>query len=143
MVSTLVVGAGVFALGALVSGFLGELGKDAYALLKTKLIDLFASKDESIDGPERLIILQLFVDYKGHARELNLIVRNPDAEKINWLLSEGLVELERLAPLFMASQTDVAKIVAEYNGVEVIILFGVTMDAVPLEPRGGQKRLPT
>ena len=127
-ISTLVVGAGVFAVAAFSKGFFGALGKDAYEALKGGLKRVF----EGVSGDDKLLIMKIFVDFCDQAREVDLVLKNPSASDIDWLLGKGLFQIEQVVPKILEHRPDIAKIVAVYEDGTLQIQYGMTTDALPL-----------
>lgn len=127
---------GVFLIcaGAAVTAFAATfaklLAKDAYNLLKNKLKDIFA---RFTDGEEEKILqISITSEMDGYRFEAQLLATNPQPEDFEFLLTDALVQMDRIVQRIRVKDQRIRRVVFEVEGREVVLKFGVRSDAVPL-----------
>jgi hypothetical protein len=125
--SAIVLGAGVFAISGIASGFLQRLGEDIYVGLKRRL--LIATQPRQ--GGDRLIQFQCGVQGPTGIVTVDLILANPSEDSIAFLLGDGLHQLDTLVRETIAAHPRAAKVTAQIDGPRVRLLYWVRDDGVP------------
>jgi hypothetical protein len=114
------------------TGFLQKWGADTWDLVKRNLSRLFQRKRE--EAREYLLVFRFTVRDGSHVLCLETFLSNPTENDVSLFLQEGLEELERLTPEFLASHPYLRKIVCEYANRKLTVKYGMRKDAVPLLP---------
>ncbi|MEN6370058.1 MAG: hypothetical protein ABFD77_10255 [Thermotogota bacterium] len=131
-ISVLTIGVG-FALGAVATGFLRQLGEDSYATLKGRLAELFARQTGRREGTS-ILSLDVTVEKDGKRMVIQVLAENPGKGEIDALLGDGLAQVDAISERFFATAEDVPKLVCRLQDGRVTPTFGVRRDCVPLSP---------
>jgi hypothetical protein len=130
---------GTFILGAIASGFFGQIGADVYTAVKEKLQAIVRRRrgDLAACVPPRefLFVFKAFVENGGQHCLVDVIITNPHAEDVAWLLESGLRELDVVVPMVLSAAPDVRRLVLEVNDGNLYVSFGVRGDAAPIPLR--------
>jgi hypothetical protein len=124
---------GSFVLGAIASGFLGEIGTDGYNLLKKKLKDLFRRAPKNAER-DSLLIFRAFVRDSRGTVQVDIILSNPSDEDIERFFQFGLQRLEQMLPPLLEKRESIQRMVFEANGLKLEVKYGVRSDAAPVFP---------
>jgi hypothetical protein len=124
------IGLGTVAVGKFAGAFFSKLGSNAADALCAHLKEVFRRK--SSDGQVRLLRIELDFAHEGRQCRAEMIVTGPSESDIEGLLRDGLVEVDRLLPMYLA--TDVTRYVFEYASGQTVLKFAVRSDAVPVFP---------
>ncbi|MCA9935039.1 MAG: hypothetical protein KC415_13990 [Anaerolineales bacterium] len=127
---SLMILAASFAAGGIASGFLNKIGEDAWDLFKAKLIGLMNRKEQQ--NKERLLAFEFTVHQDDHLLYLETILANPTESDINKFLEEGLRRLDESTPRFFKRRHYLTKVVFEYKGDQLRVIFGLRKDGVPI-----------
>lgn len=128
-ISTLTVAAGIFAVGAIATGFLKKLGEDLYDRLKEALIKRYQEQKSS--APQ-LLDLRFTVLYKGDFVEIHVLLENPTGAEIEALFKSGLAKLDQILSRIDTGELRVAKFVFGYRDGQWTILYAVSYGCAPL-----------
>jgi hypothetical protein len=131
-ISTLVIGAGIFAFGAIAGGFFSRLGEDLYEGLKKVLASYFARTGQSA---HRIIDFCFTVDHREHFIEVHILVENPTPELLESLFSSHFAGIDDCISNFDQDDWAVARVVLKYQDGRLNLLYILRRDCVPLIPR--------
>jgi len=126
-ISTLLIGAGLFAVGAIATGFFSKLGADAYERLKRALIKYFRKKISS----EQILDFRFSVKQYNRTFEVHVLAVNPSEQKLNELFTSRFNGVDNLLVSLPLSESDIARIVLEYDKQRLLIRYAVKRDSVP------------
>lgn len=124
--------AGMFIAGAFFSGFFNQFGADVYEKFKYELKKLIAKKRKSVD--ETLFVFQAIIKRNDYFISVETIVTNPNDSDIDFLLLQGLNQLDKIVPPLIESSHDMSRFVFECSNGKIKLKFGVRNDAVPMYP---------
>ena len=125
-VATLVISAGIFAVGAIAAGFLGEIGADGYRQLKGHLRALFQDRIAILD-------FNFGLRTKYGDTEVHVVVDPPARDAIDGVFEAEFSELDLLVEDVIDRYADVAKIVAFWKDGSMTIGYVQRSDAFPVE----------
>ena len=126
-ISTLLIGAGVFVVGSIAKGFFSKLGSDAYERLKHALIKYFRKKISS----EQILDFRFSVKQHNRTFEVHVLVVNPSKQKLDELFISRFNGVDSLLVSLFLSESDVARVVLEYENQRLLIRYAVRSDSVP------------
>lgn len=126
-ISTLLICAGVFVVGSIAKGFFSKLGSDAYEGLKNALIKYFRKKISS----EQILDFCFSVKQYNRTFEVHVLAVNPSEQKLDELFTSRFSGVDNLLVSLPLSESDVAKIVLEYENQRLLIRYAVKGDSVP------------
>lgn len=126
-ISTILIGAGVFAVGAIATGFFSKLGADAYEMLKHALIKYFRKKISS----EQILDFRFSVKQYNRTFEVHVLAVNPSEQKLDELFTSRFNGVDNLLVSLSLSESDVARVVLEYENQRLLIRYAVRSDSVP------------
>ena len=135
-ISTLLIGAGVFVVGSIATGFFSKLGSDAYEGLKHVLIKYFRKKISS----EQILDFCFSVKQCNRTFEVHVLIVNPSEQKIDELFTNGFNGVDSLLFSLPLSESDVARVVLEYENQRLVIRYAVRSDSVPFMFVRAQKK---
>lgn len=121
---------GVFIAGGIAKGFLNKIGSDAAALFIQKIKAILK---RSSRPSEQLFCFQAYLD-AGSMIEVEVIMTNPSDEDIDDFMTYGLEKLDQIVPKYLNTDMSLRRMVLEFKRKELILIFGVRDDAVPLFP---------
>ena len=127
-ISTLLIAAGICALGSIAVGFFTKLGSDFYDKLKNALISYYRDNNSS----ERLLDFCFVTQQNNSTFEIHVLVVNPTEQKLNELFNSRFNEIDTRLSSLPLIDSDVAKIVFEYNNQKLLMLYAVRSDSVPV-----------
>lgn len=130
-ISILTIGS-AFVLGAILEGFLGEIGADAYRALKQKLIDIF--NEPPIEGQEKLFTFDTTISNGDKSVNVEIIITNPTVDDIQKFFDDGIKELDQVLPRHFENDPGFARIVFEYKADHLQIKFGILKNGIPVYP---------
>jgi hypothetical protein len=125
-IATLVVSAGVFAAGAIATGFIGQIGADAYKQVQHRLKALFEDREAILDfhfgvrGPSS--------DYEVH-----VLVDPPSSTALDGVFDSEFAELDRLVDNVVDRHKDVAKLVVFWRDGSMSFGYALRSDGFPVE----------
>ena len=90
------------------------------------------SEVELRENKERLLAFEFTVREDDHPLCLETILANPTESDINTFLQEGLRRLDESTPRFFKRRHYLRKVVFEYKGGQLRVIFGLRKDAVPI-----------
>lgn len=122
--------AGAFVLGGIASGFLGQIGSDAWATIKAKMLNVLSRKN--LRKGEQLVTFHAVIEREGYLLEVELVATNPTDDDLDRMVYQGLATLDRVVPSFIKSSPELRRLVFEIKGGEVELLFGVRKDCRPV-----------
>lgn len=135
-ISTIVIAAGVFAIGTLATGFLSKLGEEVYEGLKARLAAHF--QRTSSPSP-RILDFRFTVAHQGDFVEVHVLVENPTTrEQLEVLFSSNFAGLDALLLEFDHSKWAIAKFVLQYKNGQLDVLYLLRKDCVPGIPESEQ-----
>ena len=126
-ISTLLICAGVFVVGSIAKGFFSKLGSDAYEGLKNALIKYFRKKISS----EQILDFCFSVKQYNRTFEVHVLAVNPSEQKLDELFTSRFNGVDSLLVSFPLSESDVARVVLEYENQRLLIRYAVRSDSVP------------
>jgi hypothetical protein len=115
--------AGSFALGAIASGFFGQIGADGWNIVKKKLADLF-SRTENQRG-EQLLVFRVVTNIGEHTVEIEAILTNPTYKDIDRFLAFGMQRMDVLTSVAVRELPDMRRLVFEVSEGDVVPSFAV------------------
>jgi len=124
--------AGAFVLGGIATGFLGQIGVDAWALVKDRLARLFARKNNR--NGEQLLVFDALVDADSRKVEVVIILSNPSPEEIDKFLEAGLQIIDKVVPVYIHGSPDIRRLTFEVSGDKLELKFAVQNNCRPLAP---------
>jgi hypothetical protein len=127
---------GSFILGAIASGFFGEIGADGFRALKNILAKLFVKKSS---GQEKLLHLEFTVSNGIKSINIEIILTDPTQDEINSVLDTGLNQLDILVAEHFENEMDFARIVYNYGADKFELNYSVLKSGIPLK-RGVNNR---
>ncbi|MGB4849612.1 MAG: hypothetical protein WBP41_16935 [Saprospiraceae bacterium] len=127
-ISILIIG-GSFVFGGIANGFLGEIGADGYRALKTVLKKLF-SKNNS--RTEELLIFEWTLIKHDTSINVEVILTNPTAEDIDYILEDGLKDIDTLLEELFDNNLGFGKIVYEYKNKKMELNYALLKNGIPL-----------
>jgi hypothetical protein len=121
---------GCFVLGAIFSGFFGQIGADGCAFLKNKLTILI--KRQRQKSKEQLVVFNFTVTHKGQKLLVQTIVSNPDELKFDEFFQKAIYDLDKIPADFFDNRHKLSRVVYMYdkNGLE--FLYAVRKDGYPI-----------
>jgi hypothetical protein len=122
---------GSFFLGAIASGFFGEIGADGYNLLKQKLGEISNSKQ--IDTREFILIFEFTVTNAEIKNDILVILSNPSEDDVDSAIKE-FPKLDEILPKLFALNPDIKQYVFEYKEGGVKLKYSVDKYGIPLIP---------
>lgn len=128
-VSTLLICAGVFVVGSIAKGFFSKLGSDAYEMLKNALIKYFRNRKKI--SSEQILDFCFSVKKYNKTFEVHVLAVNPSEQKLDELFTSRFSGVDNLLVSLPLSESDVAKIVLEYENQRLLIRYAVKGDSVP------------
>lgn len=128
-VSTLIIFAGVFVVGSIAKGFFSKLGSDAYEMLKNTLIKYFRNRKKV--SSEQILDFCFSVKQYNRTFEVHVLAVNPSEQKLEELFATRFNGIDSLLVSLPLSESDVARIVLEYENQRLIIRYVVRSDSVP------------
>jgi len=128
-ISTLLIYAGVFVVGSIAKGFFSKLGSDAYGMLKNTLIKYFRNRKKI--SSEQILDLCFSVKQYNRTFEVHVLAVNPSEQKLNELFTSRFNGVDNLLVSLPLSESDVARIVLEYENQRLLIRYAVNGDSVP------------
>ncbi len=130
--SILTVGA-AFALGAIASGFFGEMGAEAYRALKEKLKKIFSKR--LVEGQERLFTFDTTISNSHKSINVEVIITNPTDDDIEQFFDKGLNQLDLVLPNHFANNKAFKRIVFDFKNGNLKLKFAVLKNGVPVIPK--------
>lgn len=127
---SLLILAATFVAGGIAGGFLNKIGEDAWDLFKVKLTKLMNRK--TMENKERLLAFEFTVREGVQVLCLETILANPTESDINRFLHDGLEKLDKATPRFFKHRHYLSKVVFEYKGGQLRVIFGLRKDAAPI-----------
>lgn len=127
-VSMLLIAAGAYVVGSIAKGFFSKLGSDAYEKLRDSLIKYFRKKT----SPEQILDFCFLAKQHNTTFEVHVLVVNPSEQKLNELFAFRFNGLDALLVSLPLSESDVAKVVFEYENQRLLVRYTVRSDSVPL-----------
>jgi len=135
-VPTILICVGVFAAGQIAKEFFTKLGSDAYDKLKNAFSKYFRRKISS----EQILDFCFSVRQYSTTFEVHVLVVNPSEQKLNELFASKFTGLDELLGSISLSESDVAKVVLEYENRTLTMRYAVRSDCVPLKFVRAQKK---
>ena len=128
--SVLAIGAGTFVLGAIASGFFGQIGADGYNLLKTKLSNLiFKQKSKS---KEQILVFEFTAIHNSIKVLVQTLLINPTDSDIEEFLKHQIYDLDRLPLVAFDSAAHISRIVYFYENKQLEFKYAVRKDGFPV-----------
>lgn len=121
---------GEFALGAIMAGFLKEIGVDAYKSLKSKLIEIYNKSQKN--QQEKLFIFDTTISNDNQCINVEIIITNPTVEDIQQFFDEGIKQLDQILPRHFEENKGFSQIVFEYKAKCLEIKFAVLKNEFPI-----------
>jgi hypothetical protein len=123
--------AGAFVLGAIGSGFFGQIGADAYTFLRDKLVTLFQRQRSKSN--EQLLVFEFTVMHKGQKLLVHTILSNPTDQQIDKFLKQSIYDLDAVidAEAF-SSKKKLSRLVYSYENESLKFLYAVRKDGFPV-----------
>jgi len=128
-VSTLLICAGVFIVGSIAKGFFSKLGSDAYEMLKNNLIRYFRNRKKI--SSEQILDFCFSAKQNNKIFEVHVLVVNPSEQKLDELFASRFNEIDNLLLSLPLSESDVARIVLEYENQTLLVRYALKSDSVP------------
>jgi hypothetical protein len=128
-VSTFLICMGVFIVGSIAKGFLSKLGSDAYEMLKNRLIKYFRNRKNI--SSEQILDFCFSVKQNNKNFEVHVLVINPSEQKLDDLFASRFNEIDNLLDSLPLSESDVARIVLEYENQTLLVRYALKSDSVP------------
>lgn len=126
--SILTIAVGVI-IGGYFAGFFERAGADTWDFLKSKVKDLIREKRDV--GIEHLLLFQFSSLTESGWLDTEVILTQPTDDEIEAFFEEVIHLLDRTIPHLLDTELDIRRIVLEYSGGRVRILYGVRSDGVP------------
>lgn len=130
-ISVLVIGGG-FILGAIANGFFGQIGADAYLMLKKKLSEIYSGSLKV--GEEKLLVFASTIAKENKSINVEVIITNPTSKDIQIFFDEGIKELDQILPRHFENDHGFSKIVFEYESGYLKVKFAVLKNGIPILP---------
>lgn len=127
-VSVLTIG-GTFTVAAIATGFLNQLGVDAYQRLKAKLGDIF--KRRAAGAQDCILEFLAIVEAGGQRFEVSVLVSAPTEQDIAEILDRDLQLLDRRLPALLERYPEAQRIVFAKQGRRIVTRYAIRRDAVP------------
>lgn len=121
---------GSFALGAIASGFFGEIGADGYRALKGLLSKIFSTR---VHSQEKLLHFEFTIIKDIKSINIEVILTNPSEKEINTLLDTGLKQLDLILSEHFESKLDFARIVYNFRDGQLELNYSVLKNGIPLK----------
>jgi hypothetical protein len=125
--------AGTFVITCIATGFFGQIGADGWNLLKRKLSDLFARKENRKNGL-LLVFCALVASENDRKFEVQVILADPSLEDIEDCLPTALQVLDQVLPTYIRNCPEARRFVFEMANGEINLKFVVRNDCLPLYP---------
>ena len=116
-----------------IEGFFGQIGADGWNLLKRKLSDLFARKENRKNGL-LLVFCALVASENDRKFEVQVILADPSLEDIEDCLPTALQVLDQVLPTYIRNCPEARRFVFEMANGEINLKFVVRNDCLPLYP---------
>jgi hypothetical protein len=128
-ISILLIGVGIFSLGAIGTGFFSKLGEDLYEKLKKTLVNYYEKKTSA----DQILDFRFSIEKNNRVFEVHVLMSSPTEQIINDFFSEGISRIdETLDFLYSELAKDVARVVLEYKDNKLTFSYAVRSDCVPL-----------
>jgi len=134
-ISTLLIAAGVFAIGSIANGFFSRLGSDAYKRLKEILIKYYRKKISS----QQILDFCFLVSHHDEAIEVHILIINPSEQDLNAIFASNFNEVDVLLVSLPLSEADIAKVVFEFKDQRFSLRYSLRSDCVPITFVGAEK----
>lgn len=128
LVGTLTILAGTFVVGAIAKGFFSKLGSDAYEKLKKAFISYYRKKVPS----EQVLDFCFLIREDGNPLEIHVLLVNPSEQSVRQLFALKFDSLDDTLRSLPLAETDVARIVFEFEEHRLVLRHAVRSDCVPL-----------
>jgi hypothetical protein len=126
-IPTLILGAGMFLLGGVASGFLSRIGSDAYDNLKAVLRRYLSTEKPS----ERIFDFCMYVRAPRGEMEVHVLLTNPSPDELAGVLDASLASMDELLARLPVDKMDIARVVCQAGKDGPHLLYIVRGDAVP------------
>lgn len=123
---------GAFVLGGIATGFLGQIGVDAWTFIKDKLARLFSRKEHR--KGEQLLVFSALVEAEEQKVEVEIVLSDPSPEQIDQFLKTGLQTIDMILPIYLRNSPDIRRLTFEASGSKLELKFAVRKDCSPLVP---------
>lgn len=128
-VSTLIIYAGVFVVGAIATGFVNKLGQEMFTALKTRLSEHYP------DSTGEAILDFLFVaETKDHRLEVHVTITNPNPTLVSGAMDNRYGQLDSLVTHVLGTYPDGVRVVSQWDHGQLRLLYAVRRDGVPITP---------
>lgn len=123
---------GSFIAGGIASGFLKEIGSDAYKALKAKLSDIFIETTKETE--EKLFTFDTTISKGDKSINVEVIISSPTVDDIQLFFDEGVQQLDQVLPRHFENDMGFSRIVFEYKAGYLDVKFAVLKNGVPIKP---------
>ena len=127
-VSTIVIAAGIFALGNIASGFFKKLGEYLWGRLRSTLSPIGTKKSKS----GQLLEFRFYVSNEEHQFEVLVLVEEPTAAAIADLFSQQFPGLDSIVEPLVKGFPDLARVVIAWRKKRLQLLYALRNDAYPV-----------
>jgi hypothetical protein len=121
---------GAFVLGAIASGFFGQIGADAYLWLKTHLGRLIEKQRQTTK--EQLLVFEFSVTCEGHRVLVQTILPSPKSDDIDAFLRRAIYELDRIPPDWFNPVQYLSRLVYFFENGKLEFKYAVRTDGFPI-----------
>ena len=122
--------AAAFVLGGIATGLLNKIGEDLWQSFKAHLKAIFGRSTQP--QRERLLSFKFSVRDADRFVMVETVLTNPSPVEIDTFLERGLRLLDRIVPTYVTANPLMVKLVLEFDGERVRVLYGVRRDGAPL-----------
>lgn len=128
-ISILLIGFGIFALGATATKFFSKLGEDLYDKLKKTLVNYYEKKTSA----DQILDFRFSIEKNNRVFEVHVLISSPTEQIINDFFDEGISKIdETLDFLYSELAEDVAQVVLQYKDNKLTVSYAIRSDCVPL-----------
>lgn len=128
----LAIAGGSFILGNIASGFLNQLGADAYSKLKQGIARLIREKGKK--HKDNLLSFDFNVTFDENIILIRLLCCNPSESDIDEIIKVIIPSLDSIVARYIDDALPLARLIFEKQGKTVRLLYGVRRDGFPLTP---------